>query len=100
MNTTVLERSSRNWSAGFRCVPLSGGDNMRYAAQVHPFTDEHPGPHSSCSPKAGPLVLSPSLWPEAGNGHHFDVRAYPGSLMPRTPPELAAFSARGGYLHS
>ena len=55
MNTTVLEKiQSELERSGCDAFLLSGGDNMRYAAQVHlPFTDEHPASHSSCSPKAG-----------------------------------------------
>ena len=54
MNTTVLEKiQSELERSGCDAFLLSGGDNMRYAAQVHlPFTDEHPGQ-------------------KLGTGHHF-----------------------------
>ena len=96
MNTTVLEKiQSELERSGCDAFPLSGGDNMRYAAQVHlPFTDEHPGLAFVLFAKGRlPLVLSPSLWARSWErGIISDVRAYPGSLdATHAAAELAAF---------
>ncbi|MFR1532311.1 MAG: aminopeptidase P family N-terminal domain-containing protein [Bilophila wadsworthia] len=96
MNTTVLEKiQSELERSGCDAFLLSGGDNMRYAAQVHlPFTDEHPGLAFVLFAKGRlPLVLSPSLWARSWErGIISDVRAYPGSLdATHAAAELAAF---------
>lgn len=96
LNTTVLEKiQSELERSGCDAFLLSGGDNMRYAAQVHlPFTDEHPGPAFVLFAKGRlPLVLSPSLWARSWErGIISDVRAYPGSLdATHAAAELAAF---------
>lgn len=75
MNTTVLEKiQSELERSGCDAFLLSGGDNMRYAAQVHlPFTDEHPGLAFVLFAKGRlPLVLKPvPLGQKLGTGHHF-----------------------------
>lgn len=96
MNTTVLEKiQSELERSGCDAFLLTGGDNMRYAAQVHlPFTDEHPGLAFVLFAKGRlPLVLSPSLWARSWErGIISDVRAYPGSLdATHAAAELAAF---------
>jgi len=96
LNTTVLEKiQSELERSGCDAFLLSGGDNMRYAAQVHlPFTDEHPGLAFVLFAKGRlPLVLSPSLWARSWErGIISDVRAYPGSLnATHAAAELAAF---------
>ncbi|MFQ8735658.1 MAG: hypothetical protein ACLSAH_06080 [Bilophila wadsworthia] len=57
MNTTVLEKiQSELERSGCDAFLLSGGDNMRYAAQVHLRSRTSiRASHSSCSPKAGSL---------------------------------------------
>ena len=99
MNTTVLEKiQSELERSGCDAFLLSGGDNMRYAAQVHlPFTDEHPGLAFVLFAKGRlPLVLSPSLWARSWErGIISDVRAYPGSLdATHAAAELAAFNVK------
>ena len=79
LNTTVLEKiQSELERSGCDAFLLTGGDNMRYAAQVHlPFTDEHPGLAFVLFAKGRlPLVLSPSLWARSWErGIISDVRA-------------------------
>ena len=102
MNTTVLEKiQSELERSGCDAFLLSGGDNMRYAAQVHlPFTDEHPGLAFVLFAKGRlPLVLSPSLWARSWERGSFRMSApIREALMPRTPlRNWRRSSARWGW---